>query len=89
LIVGAHGAGLANIVFAPTGSRLVELTSTSYWSPPFAEIAALKRQPHALLRGRPARFQFGVPREWHDFEIDVARLVEVVGAALADSDLSD
>jgi hypothetical protein len=89
LIIGAHGAGLSNIVFAPSGSRLVELTSTSYWYPLFAEITALKRQPHALLRGPVARFQFGVPREWHDFEIDVGRLVEIVGAALADSERSD
>jgi Glycosyltransferase 61 len=89
LIVGAHGAGLSNIVFAPAGSRLVELTSSSYWYPLFAEITSLKRQPHALLRGRPGRFQLGVPREWHDFEIDVPRLVDVVGAALADGDRSD
>jgi len=89
LVIGAHGAGLSNIVFAPTGSRLVELTSTSYWSPPFAEIAALKRQPHALLRGRPGRFQVGLPREWRDFEIDVTRLVDLVGAALATGAPSD
>jgi glycosyl transferase family 61 len=88
LVVGAHGAGLSNIVFAPAGTRLVELTSTSYWSPPVAEIAALKRQPHALLRGRLGRFQLGLPREWRDFEIDVSRLVEVVGAALAPDDPS-
>ena len=88
LVIGGHGAGLSNIVFAPTGARLVELTSTSYWSSPFGEIAALKRQPHALLRGRHGRFQLGLPREWHDFEIDVSRLIDVVGAALALHDSS-
>jgi hypothetical protein len=83
LVVGAHGAGLSNVVFAPTGARLVELASASYWYPLFAEIAALKRQPHALLRGRDVRFQMGVPRDRRDFEIDARRLVDLVGAALA------
>jgi capsular polysaccharide biosynthesis protein len=82
LIVGAHGAGLTNIAFAPEGARVVELVSSTYWDSIFAQLAAAKRQRYALIRGRSTGIRRGVPAARHDFEIDVTRLVDVVGAAL-------
>jgi len=83
LVVGGHGAGLTNIAFAPTGARLVELASPTYWHSMFAEIAALKRQPHALVWGRPVGPSAGVPGTKHDYTVDVDRVVAAVAAALA------
>ena len=82
LVVGAHGAGLTNIAFAPSAARVVELASTTYWDSIFAQIASVKGQSYALIRGRSTRGRLGVPASWHDFEIDVEKLVDVVRAAL-------
>ena len=82
LVVGAHGAGLTNLAFAPASARVVELASTTYWDSLFAQIASVKGQSYGLIRGRPTRGRLGVPASWHDFEIDVEKLLEVVRAAL-------
>jgi capsular polysaccharide biosynthesis protein len=83
LVVGAHGAGLTNVAFAPPTARVVELASTTYWDSLFAQIASVKGQTYALVRGRSTRVRLGVPASWHNFEIDIEDLVAVVGEAVA------
>ena len=84
LVVGPHGAGLTNFVFAGSDARVVELASTTYWDSLFAQIASVKGQQYALIRGPATRVRFGVPASQHDFEIDVPTLLRVVGAALGE-----
>lgn len=69
LIVGAHGAGLANVVFAPAGARLLEMFPASYGMPSYAVLAAGQGVDYAsyvatdVVRGeRP---------QTDDFRIDV------------------
>jgi capsular polysaccharide biosynthesis protein len=42
LIVGPHGAGLANAVFAPEGARVVELSTARFRNPLFRRLAAVR-----------------------------------------------
>jgi capsular polysaccharide biosynthesis protein len=83
LVVGAHGAGLTNIVFAPEGAALVELVPSTYWDSIFAQLASVKRQRYAFLRGRTRGAHRLVPPIQHDFEVDVAAAVAAVRNALA------
>jgi hypothetical protein len=82
LVVGVQGAGLINCVFAPPGSVVVELASETYWFHQTVEITCAKHQRYALLRGAPTGVRLGIPPAQHDFEIDVPRVIDVVGAAL-------
>ena len=56
VIAGAHGAGFTNMVFAPVGTKLVELIgpkfSDSRWSMEFAGIAARSGQDFIRIVGR-------------------------------------
>jgi capsular polysaccharide biosynthesis protein len=49
-IVAAHGAGLANTVFMRPGTRVVELTSGTWWFPCFRNIAYLADVHHDLVQ---------------------------------------
>jgi capsular polysaccharide biosynthesis protein len=42
VVVAAHGAGLANLVFCPPGTRVVELVGRAYFNPTFWRLAALR-----------------------------------------------
>jgi capsular polysaccharide biosynthesis protein len=55
-IIGAHGAGLANIVFMRPRSRVIELTAGTWWFPCFRNIAHIAGVDHELvqLRYEPA-----------------------------------
>ena len=41
-VVAPHGAGLANLVFSPAGTRVVEFFHRAYVNPCFARLAELK-----------------------------------------------
>ena len=82
LVVGGHGAGLSNLVFAPRGTSIVDLASSTYWDSLFAQASAVMGHSYALVRGRTRGVRLGVPASMHDFEIDVDRLVEVVRSAV-------
>jgi len=82
LVVGGHGAGLSNLVFAPAGTSIVDLASSTYWDSLFAQASSVMGHSYALVRGRTRGVRFGVPASMHDFEIDVDRLVEVVQSAV-------
>ncbi|MCX6937299.1 MAG: glycosyltransferase family 61 protein [Verrucomicrobia bacterium] len=42
VVVAAHGAGLANLVFCPPGTRVVELVNRTYFNPTFWRLASLR-----------------------------------------------
>ena len=54
ILVGVHGAGLANMVFMPEGSHVVELAHPRYPSPQFYALAAALGLGYWLLWGTPA-----------------------------------
>jgi capsular polysaccharide biosynthesis protein len=56
VIAGAHGAGFANMVFAPAGTEMIELIgprfSDSPWSSEYARIAQQSQQPLTRIVGQ-------------------------------------
>jgi capsular polysaccharide biosynthesis protein len=82
LVIGAHGAGLTNAVFAPFGSALVEIAASTYWDSLFAQIAAAKRHRYRLLAGDPAGPTSGVTPSHHHVRADVDAVVAAVSDAL-------
>jgi capsular polysaccharide biosynthesis protein len=82
LVVAPHGAGLANIAFAPNGSTVIDLASTTYWTPFFAELAAAKEHRYGLLRGEPEPNGLRAPPSEQDFAVDIDELERAVAAAL-------
>lgn len=48
LIIGAHGAGLANSVFSHPRTPVVEITSGSWWSIDYATLSAIQGRPYSL-----------------------------------------
>ncbi len=46
VVVAAHGAGLANLVFCPPGTRVVELVNRAYFNPTFWRLASLRGQDY-------------------------------------------
>ena len=52
LIVAPHGAGLANLVFAQAGCRVIELQSDAYCHWCFRRLAALKEVAYDCVLGR-------------------------------------
>ena len=54
LVVGPHGAGLANLLFASPGCRVIELQMDAYCHWGFRRIAALKGLPYDCVVGRLA-----------------------------------
>jgi capsular polysaccharide biosynthesis protein len=85
LIVATHGAGLANIAFAPKGTGVIELASRTYWLPLFAEIAAAKEDRYAVLWGQPAKTHAETPAAEHDFVIDISEVERAVAVAVEQS----
>jgi capsular polysaccharide biosynthesis protein len=49
VIVGPHGAGFTNMIFAPEGATLVELFGSNYVNGCFWAITNLRRQRHAFV----------------------------------------
>jgi hypothetical protein len=48
-IVGAHGAGLANIVFCKEGARVIELFRQDYFNPCYEDIARAKNLAYSKI----------------------------------------
>ena len=82
IIVGAHGAGLTNALFAPNGAALLELHGVSERPDFFERIAAAVGLRHAAVPA--ARTLIGdEKRFWHRFATDPAR-VRAAAVALLD-----
>jgi capsular polysaccharide biosynthesis protein len=52
-VVGLHGAGLANLVFSPPGTRVVEILPSVWQNPCFANLAARIGATYANLPASP------------------------------------
>ena len=52
LVVAPHGAGLANLLFAVPGARVLELLMDGYCNWSFRHLAALKGLPYDCILGR-------------------------------------
>ena len=81
-IVGAHGAGLTNIAFAPAGARVLELIPTDQIQPYYMALARATGLDHAFLPcrslgERPADAFGPSPFPFH---VDIAALREALTA---------
>lgn len=73
--VAMHGAGLANIVFAPAGAHVVELSDSSFPSPMFYATATAVGHKYWLASAAPV----GVPNPgYHDLVVDISALEQVI-----------
>lgn len=72
-VVGVHGAGLANLVFAPPGCRVLEL-----FSPQYAQADCYFTLAHQV--GLAYRFFLGTPAPtaWGDITVDAAEVARIV-----------
>lgn len=75
IVVAPHGAGLANLLFAPH-TRVLELFGTRCVSPHFAMLSAALGHPYACL------CRNGEIKN-HDFTVEVSRVLEAVRRLLA------
>ncbi|MCX6026226.1 MAG: glycosyltransferase family 61 protein [Chloroflexi bacterium] len=62
IIVAPHGAGLANVLFSPRGTRVVELTSPMYVNPCFYSLCGAVGHRYACVFGETARREEGPDR---------------------------
>lgn len=74
-IVGGHGAGLANMLFAPTGARIVELGSTGFPAAQYYGLATALGHEYWWVAGEPAGN--GAPKH-QDFRVERAALERLV-----------
>ena len=63
VVVGVHGAGLANLLFAPRGATVVEITSAAYRTSYFANLAGLLDQHYRSVTATVVADPAGMPRE--------------------------
>lgn len=54
VILGAHGAGMANQLFAPPGAIVIEIFSRNYWEPQYAWLGAALGHRHWHTFGAPS-----------------------------------
>jgi capsular polysaccharide biosynthesis protein len=48
-VIGAHGAGLANVVFCSNGIRVIELATPNWWNPSFSALAQEMSLNHKVI----------------------------------------
>jgi capsular polysaccharide biosynthesis protein len=71
VLVAPHGAGLANMMFCPTGARVVEIADLEFPNPNFYALAAAMGHSYWLLAASPCGL--GAPPE-RDLRLDPAAL---------------
>lgn len=72
VIVGTHGAGLSNMLFAPARTPVVEIFPTTYVIPHYYMLSKSLGHPYAYCRGQGAHMN---PAAYH---VDVERVVDRV-----------
>jgi hypothetical protein len=77
LVVGTLGAALTNIVFAPTGVRLLALTSERMVDDFYWDLLSLKDGTYTSIHGRASEPERGMHS---DFSIDIPCLKQLLGA---------
>ena len=77
-VIGVHGAGLSNLVFAPAGCLVIEIAGQSYCPTMFEEIAA--HRCHKYSRLLCEQVENGWPENSKkDIRLDNEQLVSLVG----------
>jgi capsular polysaccharide biosynthesis protein len=69
VVVAAHGAGLANLLFCGPSARLVELFPHSFVIPTYYLLCCALGLPYRLVRGKE-------PGRYDDFTVDVPLLLQ-------------
>jgi capsular polysaccharide biosynthesis protein len=84
MIVGAHGAGLSNLIFAPSGATIVEITSTNLRQMnDFRFIAGQMGQKHfEIVANRYAEDQPAIYHPNYNYYADAGAVVEMVDKIL-------
>jgi capsular polysaccharide biosynthesis protein len=74
-VVALHGAGLANILFAPEGTHVVEIADEAFPNPQYYALSACMGHHYWLLHARPAgQYRPG----FHDLVADEDELARVL-----------
>ena len=84
VVVGAHGAGLSNLIFAPSGAAVVEITSTNLRQMnDFKFIAGQMGQKHfEIVANRYAEDQPTIYHPNYNYYADADAVIEVVDKIL-------
>lgn len=80
VLIGAHGAGLASMLFMPEGSHVIELAHPGYPSPAFYALAAALGLHYWLLWGEPCAAR---GPETLDIRVDRAAVARAVDSAMS------
>ncbi|WP_375000991.1 DUF563 domain-containing protein [Aeromicrobium sp. CTD01-1L150] len=87
VVVGVHGAGLVNLVFAPPGVRVLELFSPRYVDPGYWAITSNVEDSHyrylTSVPGEPQRPRRRMNRVQEDVDIDARRILAAVDELIA------
>lgn len=79
VVVGPHGAGLANLVFCEEGTRVVEMFGRSYFNPCFWRLAALKGLDYrAVVAADEGPLSQNLNANRRDIEADVAQVLSAL-----------
>ncbi len=81
LIIGAHGAGLTNMLFAPPDARVVDLNFGAGPIPCYEDLARLIGQPYQRLMGEAVTTSRLLPQS-ADFVVDAAAALAPATALL-------
>lgn len=81
-IISLHGAGLANIVFAQPGTRVLELFASTYGTPAFYILAASQGVDYSCFIS--SSVQQGVRPQTDDITLDIEAFLASCGDLLAD-----
>lgn len=80
IVVGAHGAGLTNIVVAPAGCRVIELVGNKVVNPTYLVLTSLLGLPYVYVRGRDV---------YRDLVVSPDDVRSAVEAAISGGDAGD
>jgi capsular polysaccharide biosynthesis protein len=80
VVVGLHGAGLANILFAPAGAHVIEIADVTFPNPQFYALAGALGHHYWLLHAQPVG---ELNPGYHDLTLNVARLESVLDSVAA------
>ena len=74
VIIGPHGAGLANIVFCQKGTTVIEISHPKYIFGVYHDLATRCDLDHYLVFGEGADLSrdYGWAHRWDDFSVDIA-----------------
>ena len=84
IVVGAHGAGLINMIFAPRNAVLIELSDVLLsYMPDFRILADTVPLNHFELISKNVKtYPNKVPVDYHDFTVDIDEFKEILSQVL-------